>query len=252
MIYKEYQPNIALLPYIETYWIAQGYSDQVESEKILPDGCVDIIFSFSHTSDYGNLVPFLPNIIGAMTTYSEVHYLDYISMLGIRFRPAGITAFTQTPIHYFTNQQVDMTLVDSLFDTDFYSKLPELELMTEKINHIDSYFIDKLTEIFVPDKQIIYAVDVIKNTNGLLTLNDVADRSCLSLRSLERKFKDTVGISPKTFSKIIKFKHTLSFLKGHKKASLFTLAIECGYYDHSHLIKEFKALTGDTPTYFAK
>lgn len=252
MFYREYQPNIALLPYIETYWVAQGYSNQAESEKILPDGCVDIVFSFNHSSVNDKLVPLLPNIIGAMTTYSEVHYLSYISMFGIRFRPAGITAFTKVPIHSFTDQQVDMTLVDSLFDVNFHSKLPELELMTEKIKHIDSYLTQKLTGIFEPDKQIIYAVDLISHTHGLLSLNGVADKSCLSLRSLERKFKDIVGISPKTFCKIIKFKYTLSFLKEHKNVSLFTTAIECGYYDHSHLFKEFKALAGDSPSYFSK
>lgn len=252
MLYREYQPNIALLPYIETYWVAQGYADQTESEKILPDGCVDIIFSFCHTSDNGNLAPFLPNIVGVMTTYLEIRYLDYVSMLGIRFRPAGITAFTKVPIYSFTDQQVNLTLVDSLFNTDFYSKLPELGLTSEKIKHIDSYLIHKLADIFVPDKQIIYAIDLIRNTNGLLSLNNVADRSCLSLRSLERNFRNVVGISPKTFSKIIKFKYTLSFLREHKDTSLFTTAIECGYYDHSHLFKEFKALAGDIPSYFSK
>lgn len=252
MLYREYQPDIALLPYIETYWVVQGYLDQTESEKILPDGCVDIIFTFSHSSACDNLVPLLPNIIGTMTTYSEIKYLGYVSMLGIRFKPAGITAFTKVPIHTFTDQQIDMTLFDSLFDVDFYSKLPEIGLMADRIKHIDSYLIHKLTDVFIPDKQIIYAVDLIKTTNGLLSLNDVADKSCLSLRSLERKFKDIIGVSPKTFSRVIKFKRTLSFLKEHKNTSLYTTAIECGYYDHSHLIKEFKALTGDSPSHFSE
>ena len=243
---------MALLPYIETYWATQGYSAQTESEKILPDGCVDIIFSFSHSSKSDNLVPFLPNIIGTMTTYSEIKFLGHVSMLGIRFRPAGITAFTKAPVHTFTDQQVDMTQIDSLFNADFYAKLPEFELMADRIKHIDSYLIHKLRDIFIPDKQIIYAVDLIKATNGLLPLTDVSDKSCLSLRSLERKFKYTIGISPKTFSKVIKFRRTLSFLRKHKNTSLFTTAIECGYYDHSHLSKEFKALTGDTPLRFSE
>lgn len=252
MLYIEYQPSTALLPYIETYWIAQGHSAKTKSEKILPDGCVDIIFSFGDSSDNDKLVPFLPNIIGTMTVYSEIYYYESVSMLGIRFKPAGITAFTRVPISEFTDQQIDMTIIDSLFDKDFYSQLPELELIPDKIKHIDSYLLQKLDNIFELDQQMIYAVDLIRKTNGMLPLNEVAYKCCLSLRHFERKFKTTTGVTPKTFSKIIRFKHTLSYLRKNKDASLFSVAVDCGYYDHSHLTKEFKILSGNSPSHFSE
>lgn len=247
MIFKEYKPSISLLPYIETYWIAKGYAKTKEIDKIFPDGCVDIIFSFNQMPNNGALVPYLPNLIGTMTTFSEISYYQNISMLGIRFKPAGITAFTKIPINYFTDSKTDLTLIDTLFEEKFYAKLPELETSIAKIKHIDLYLNQRLISIFELNNQIVFATELIKKTNGRLPLIDIANRSCLSLRNFERKFKTAVGISPKTFSKIIKFKHTLSYIKKNPTESLFSIAVDCGYYDHSHLIKDFKTFTGNTP-----
>jgi len=52
--------------------------------------------------------------------------------------------------------------------------------------------------------------------------------------------------------KINRFKHAMRFLRDHSYKDLLTIAVECGYYDHTHLMKDFKAFTGNTPTNFRK
>ncbi len=249
-MYNEYQPSALLIPYIEVYWTAEGFAEEEISYKVLPDGCVDIIFSFGDTSSKSGLEPILPNIIGTMTTYSKGYHSGRVCMLGIRFRPAGFTAFTRIPINEFTDRRVSLTLIESLFDKQFYSALPDKKSTKDRLKHIDTYFIQKLRQLFSIDRQVVYAIDLIQQTKGLLPLAIVANKSCLSLRHFERRFKHAVGISPKTFSKITKFKHTLSYLEKNKNTSLFAAAIDCGYYDQAHLIKELKALSGSSPSYF--
>lgn len=251
-MYKEYQPNALLAPYIEVYWTAEGFVEQEVPYTVLPDGCVDIIFSFGDTSSKSGLEPILPNIIGTMTTYLQAYYNGSVCMLGIRFKPAGFTAFTQIPINEFTNRQISLTSVDTLFDEQFYAALPEKKRMKDKMLHIDSYFVHKLGKLFSIDQQVEYAVALIRQTNGLLPLTAIAYESCLSLRHFERKFKAAIGVSPKTFSKVIKLKHTIAYLKEHKSTSLFAAAVDCGYYDQAHLIKELRALSGNTPSYYKK
>lgn len=85
MLYKEYQPSVALFPYVEAYWTAVGYCNRLCSDRILPDGCIDIIFTFGDRSEYNTLTPFQPNIVGTMTSYADVFYHKSVSMLGIRF-----------------------------------------------------------------------------------------------------------------------------------------------------------------------
>jgi Transcriptional regulator containing an amidase domain and an AraC-type DNA-binding HTH domain len=69
----------------------------------------------------------------------------------------------------------------------------------------------------------------------------------LSKRQFERTFKNAIGISPKLFSRIIKFKNSVNYLRSSSTNSLYNVAIDCGYYDHSHLIKDFKEFGGTLP-----
>ena len=63
-------------------------------------------------------------------------------------------------------------------------------------------------------------------------------------------FKSVIGVSPKVFAKIFRFNYALQCMRIYPNKDLPAIAIECGYYDHTHLAKDFKSLTGDTPSDF--
>jgi len=243
MQYREYRPNILLIPYIETYWTGKYFSGNGKSHRILPDGCVDIIFTFDKSKGM-----FLVRIVGTMTSFFEVNYSQTVEMFGIRFKPAGITAFTRVPVNEFTNQNVELALVETLFDKSFYETLPEKQSMEEIITHIDNYLIHRISCLYHFDTQIIRAVDLILSAQGQLSPAIVASDVCLCQRHFERRFKSAIGISPKTFAKIVRFKHALRCLRNDSYQDLLSVVVECGYYDHTHLIKDFKTFSGNTPT----
>jgi len=238
-MYKEYHPNILLSPYIETYWVSNDSTQGEQTIRVLPDGCVDIIFNWEMKS-------FVPDIIGTITTYLDVTYINTIRMMGIRFRPCGISAFTRVHINEFTNIKVDISLFDTIFDTWFFEQLFEIEDEIEKIHYIDSYLVEQLEKTFSIDKQMTYAVNLIKNNKGVLPIGVLLNSVCLSQRQFERKFKATIGITPKMFSSIIRFANTKEVLRTATNESLFSIALECGYYDHAHLIREHKRFAGDS------
>jgi transcriptional regulator GlxA family with amidase domain len=142
---------------------------------------------------------------------------------------------------------VELSLVETLFDKSFYEILPEKKSVKEIIIHIDNYLIRRLPYLYNTEKQIIRAVDLIYLAKGQLSLTRTAAEVCLCTRHFERKFKSAIGISPKTFAKVVRFKQALHCLKTCPQKDLLTVAVECGYYDHTHLIKDFKTLSGETP-----
>jgi AraC-like DNA-binding protein len=241
--YHEYSPDIRLSHWVKTYWVASGFLSNEVTSKILPDGCVDIIFLFDKSKS-----TFYTKIAGTMTLFTEISHPQSMEMFGIRFQPTGITAFTRVPIKEFTDRDVELPLVDTLFDKSFYETLPEKQSVEEMIRHTDNYLINCIPYLYYSEKQIIRAVDLIYLAKGQLPLAAVASDVCLCQRHFERKFKSAVGISPKMFAKVFRFKHALRCLKNYPHKDLLTVAIECGYYDHSHLIKDFKTLSGDAPT----
>ena len=245
-MYKEYKPNILLAPYVETYWVYDANQNCQQTVRVLPDGCVDILFNCTEGDD-SNIEPFVPHIIGTMTFFSDVKYDKNARIIGVRFRPCAIAAFTKVPISEFTNDKVDTRLFQSLFSDFISEQLFERKSEVEQIHYIENYLLNKFGNLYGIDKQIVGAVKHIQSTKGLIPINDLLNSICLCQRQFERKFKDLTGVSPKMFSAITRFAETKDYLKNHTNKSLFSTALECGYFDHSHLIRDFKRFGGTLP-----
>ena len=248
-MYKEYPPDLRLQHLIETYWVADGMVESPVTQRVLPDGCVDIIFDFGSSNNTRQHSAGLPKLVGTMTSLLEISYQPgQVQMMGIRFAPAGITAFTRIPVSGITNRNIELPLTETLFDESFYERLPEMESMQERIAYINAYFLTRIHKLYLPDRQIRHAVSLIQGNNGHLSVRKIAGEVCLSERQFERKFKTTIGISPKAFSNIIRFRSVYSYMETHPDESMYEIAIACGYHDHSHMNKEFQRLGGLSPS----
>ena len=156
--YQEYNPDRQLTPWVKNYWIADGFIDGEILPKVFPDGCTDIIYIYDKTKGTS-----YTGIFGTMTRFIEVEFSASTLMFGIRFKPAGITAFTRVHIDEFTDWSVDLTLVETLFDKSFYEALPEKQSIREIITHTDNYLLSRLPFLHNSEKQIIRAIDLIYN-----------------------------------------------------------------------------------------
>jgi transcriptional regulator GlxA family with amidase domain len=143
-----------------------------------------------------------------------------------------------------------LALVETLFDKSLYETLLEKQSIAEIVAHTNSYLLKRISCSYPVESQIIRAVDLISLSKGQLSLAGVASDVCLCQRHFERKFKSVIGVSPKMLAKIFRFKYALQCMGKYPNKDLLTIAIECGYYDHTHLAKDFKLLIGDTPSEF--
>jgi AraC-like DNA-binding protein len=103
-----------------------------------------------------------------------------------------------------------------------------------------------------PDDITKFAISQLTQTKGIISLKELQQQTQLSERSLERKFKDTVGISPKMFSRIIRFQETLNQMRSNKYDKLSDIAYENDYADQAHFIRVFKEFTGFSPLEFKR
>lgn len=246
-MYKEYSPSAILDPYIDKYWISNGFIQGSFNLRIAADGCADIILASGENATSRQMKEFHPYIVGTMETYGEELLCNHVNMMGIRFKPAGITAFIQNNIYDFTNIKADLSDVESIFGDEFYSVLMSDNNFYAILLEVDNYLIRRLPYRYKQEKRIVSALLLINRLKGIVSSGEVADYVCLSQRQFERLFKYSTGISPKTYGRIVRYKNTRRYLQENPKATLFSAAIDCGYYDHSHLIKDFQTLSGEVP-----
>jgi methylphosphotriester-DNA--protein-cysteine methyltransferase len=89
-------------------------------------------------------------------------------------------------------------------------------------------------------------IDTIISKNGKITIAELCMHSNIHERTLERLFKKFIGVSPKFYSRIIRFSYIFSVVN-NKTLSWSEIGLESGYYDQPHFIKNFKSFTGEEP-----
>ncbi len=98
------------------------------------------------------------------------------------------------------------------------------------------------------DDAVTAAVRAIRRTRGAASIADVARDAALSVRQLERRFAERVGLPPKQIARIERFRLAARLLREHPDRTGSRIALDAGYYDQSHMTREFNALAGLSPT----
>ena len=135
--------------------------------------------------------------------------------------------------------------------TSLNLQLTKSETVNEKIEIIKNlllfYFEKKKQNL---DFEIRKTIETIIQTKGQENISLIAEKSNLTIRTLERRFLNETGISAKQFAKIIQFQASLKQLTLKDYTKLTDIVYQNGFSDQSHFIKVFKAFTGKTPKKF--
>ena len=117
----------------------------------------------------------------------------------------------------------------------------------ERVAIIQEYLCRQLEKLKNPDKTVEHWLWQVNFFKGQLTVEDLSRKVNISQRQLGRRFNQTVGLSPKEFSRVTRFIHSLTHLKKYPLLSLTEIAYESGYYDQAHFIHDYKSYSGLTP-----
>ena len=219
MAVHELAPSADLASFVDAYW----WSDLEADVRIIPDGCADVIFDGS-----GSMV------VGTMTKPLQTR--SAAGMFGIRFRPGRAALALRAPLTEVTDARVPLR--------DLTKRFPALD--PDRIETVEAA-LRKLFADATPDRRVDAAVDAIMRSGGRATIDRVAAAAGVSRQHLARAFAYHVGVSPKTFARVMRFRRALKLAGGHNWADL---AAELGYFDQSHFIADFREFAGTTPVPF--
>jgi AraC-like DNA-binding protein len=86
-------------------------------------------------------------------------------------------------------------------------------------------------------------------SDGAVTVAELADATEWSRQHLARRFRAEFGLSPKVAGRVIRFERAYRMLQRTPSfVTIAQIAAVCGYYDQAHLDREFRALTGASPS----
>lgn len=241
MIYNEIKPVPALEPYIHSFFELEGSTDDNQWERIFPDGCPGIIINLGDNCTTDNGLTIMEHgktyAVGAMTTFKESFMHSDTKLLGVCIKPGAFPSlFKYAP-------QKDLT--DFTVEFDRKLSLNTSRILKDPADYLNRFFAERAGNI---DYRLQAVLKDISDSKGRLSIREMAGRHFITVRQLERLFASNVGLSPKEYSNIIRFQHSMAQIDAMPQKSLSEIAFDCGYYDHAHLTNEIKKFTGLVPS----
>lgn len=247
-VYKEWKPHTLLQQYIHCYWFS-ARQEQLAArglasvEMIVPDGCVDLIIRKSRELSDPQCL-----IIGAMDRAVLVDMEhEQTETFGIRFYPGGLASFLRESAHLFTNKMMRLSEVSPALAIELQHIVESAPAPALTVLGLDRLFIIRFLTGSTGENTFRNALLRICQVRGNISVQELARSEAISERQLSRLFLEQAGVSTKTFSRIIRFQHFLTCL--HQDDGAWTYAaLEAGYYDQAHCIRDFHAMCGMSPS----
>jgi len=252
-MHYEFEPPSVLQDAIKCFWYdSREFGEQPSSFDVQPDGYAEIIFHFGSGCSIvqnGGLQllpsPFMMGLLNQPVTIYGQHILEII----------GVRCYPWTVFDLLGLQPGKDSV--RIFQHPVARLQPALNkyIIAGKIDDavalVKQYLLDARAHIAV-DSLLHKAGIAMTKASGTMPVRQVAAAAHATVRTLERKFKQSSGYSVKDVSGLMRFEQVRNQLWHHPNINLAGLAAELGYSDQSHLSREFKRYSGTTPAAFAR
>ena len=252
--YRKYLPSPELRPHISWFYLleyASGEGGGFTLRATANRACA-MVFNYGDRYRLSNLHyrdELLPRhfLSGTSTEPYQIGLSGNIGSLGVIFRsPAFKDVFQLPDLGEFTDKRLDADLFLGKKLDGFTDALAEAPGPEDKIRLANHYFL----ELFRPRLQMSladHASNTILDTRGFLSMDELAQKFCITPRHLRRVFKEQIGLSPKFYARLKRFGYAW-FCANSGRFNWRTLTGHNGFYDQAHLIREFKTFSGKTPS----
>ncbi|RKN18728.1 AraC family transcriptional regulator [Micromonospora musae] len=179
---------------------------------------------------------------------------------GVQVLLAPLTArrILGLPMVELANRAVDVTRLPGGWLERLRQRLAETSVWTQRFALLDAAFAARLAASVPADPRIAWAWQQLTGSDGRVGIGLLADELGWSRRHLAARFRHEVGLPPKTTARLLRFQRAYAALAGPLLSVApdpgrgpvgggADVAARYGYYDQSHLIRDFREFAGDTP-----
>lgn len=251
MQYNSIPPALQLEPFVKHIEvITSGASMQSETNlRFFADGCPGIIFSQSESGFFTDacsdkLCSFY--LYGQTIKPINIFSFGRFTKIIFYLKPHVLGSLFRINASEITDTCLDISLLLPKLTPELLEKLSETTSIQNQIRLISDFL------VFIagknnPDLMLQQATEKIIRRNGEISLTELQKEFSLSERTFERRFENSIGVSPRLFSRVCRFQSALAQLHSYDYTKLSDIAYENGFSDQSHFIRTFKEFTGITP-----
>jgi AraC-like DNA-binding protein len=187
---------------------------------------------------------------GLTDTYDVIEQYGAIECVDLKLTPLGAYTLLCVPMDELAGQVVDLADVLGPSGRRLTSLLGSLTDWPTRFAVLDEFLLHRAAQGPVPAAEVGWAWRRLVASGGNVPIGALAQEVGWSRRHLVTRFRQQVGLPPKTVARIVRFEGLLSRLRATGSTEWTRIAAECGYYDQAHMNRDFREFAGTTPTAF--
>ena len=252
MILKEFPSSSATKGVVRVYRIAHFILAGIETSPVKvytprPEHCLHFFVHERETAEYPDGRRLQSGC--ALTGLHDVTVRRFVPrdflMLQVVFEPTALHRLTRIHAAALRNQYIDATSVWGSEVLRINEQLCEARSYAHMVGIVDG-FVARLVARSRAVRKFDLALQVLRDNPGV-SIDWLAHRTSLSMRQFERRCRQQIGMGPKEFLRLGRFDRAFYTKLSHPGRDWLTIAVDCGYTDYQHMVKDFKDFTSQTP-----
>lgn len=260
MITGHYAVPADLQPYIDSFWYVENSGPETETspwQYCLATGLVEIIIHirppYTHTGLMsGKRVDFPVSFLGGIHVEPVLFQMKGgCGMFGISCKPEMFLTLFNMPIGALADYFTDLRSIFGKSGDELTERIQDAPSHENRVQEAVNFFRKRAASPAQQDRYYFSeAMQYIRMGIGQHSVDDLCGKVFVGKRQLQRVFQENIGISPKVYGRIIRFKNAYDYVRHHPEATWTEISHHFGYSDQSHFIRDFRAFTGENPTAF--
>jgi len=253
--YFSKSPGKPIGDFVERFWQISD-SPLHRQERIVPSGTLELVVNLCE-DEFRIYDPEHPEMCqqysGAIVSgaYQRAFVIDakqHESVVGIHFKPGGAFPFLRPGPEELTDRHVDLESLWGNVAAELRERLCEAPGPAERFQLFEEALTARLTRPKESHYAVRFGLSVLTGSDANLKIREIANRVGLSQRRFIQVFTKEVGLTPKLFYRLKRFQRAFASLRRIQAPDWTELAFECGYFDQSHFINDFRGFSGLRPS----
>jgi AraC-like DNA-binding protein len=253
----QHRPTGPLGAWVDQIWCRRGRVSHPRRHSAVPTGSVDLTFNladgplqvFTHVDDCEGQSFNDAVVHGAHTKYFVLDARSDVDVIGVHFRPGGGAALLGLPAHELTDRHIGLDDIWGPYARDLRAQLVEAAAPDAKLRFLEATLLERLRRATLVHPAISFALRGIRSSPDEVRIGALQRETGYSPRRFTTLFARDVGLTPKMYSRIQRLRHVVEHVAqaGAGDIDWAAIASDHGYYDQSHLTRDFREFTGQTP-----
>lgn len=259
MRFSSRKPASQLSGFVDNFWLYEGYEAEHANERILPTGTIELVINLRENElriykaeQPDHCVRFSGAVVSGAYGKGFVSDTDEEAfIMGVHFKPGGAFPFLGLPADELADMHVDLETLWSSSAIRLRERLCEASTASERFCLLQ----EALTSNLFRPMEHHYAVSTALEAFGRnpnRPVSEITKDVGLSQRRFIQIFRSEVGMTPKLFSRVQRFQRARTLIEQKKTSDWTDIAIESGYFDQSHMIREFHEFSGISPAAYLR